>query len=69
MGNNDHIPTSEVLQDINDTQKEIDNYRDEKEVLMRNPQSNRLRIYMIDGQISQREQFINQLNEIIKERQ
>ena len=32
-----HIPTFEIEKDISDTQKEINDYRDELTVLMRNP--------------------------------
>ena len=66
---NEHIPTEEVIQDIKDTQKEVDDFRDEKAVLMRNPQNNRVKIYMLEGKISQRETFIKQLNVLLSERQ
>ena len=68
MSNNDSITTSEIKQDIEDTQKEIDGYQDEKDVLMRNSQQNKVRIYMLEGRISHRESFIKQLNKIIEER-
>jgi len=66
---NEHIPTEEVIQDIKDTQKEVDDFRDEEAVLMRNPQDNRVKIYMLEGKISQREKFIKQLNVLLSERQ
>ena len=62
---NDSIPTKEIAQDITDTQKEINNYVDEKSILMRNPQENKLRIYLLDGKISQRTDFINKLQQIL----
>ena len=68
MSNNDSITTSEIKQDIEDTQKEIDGYQDEKDVLMRNSQQNKVRIYMLEGRISHRESFIKQLNKNIEER-
>jgi len=66
--NNDHIPTEEINQDIKDTQKEVDDFRDEKDVLMRNPQENKLRIYMLEGKINQEEAFIKKLYIILSER-
>ena len=66
--NNDHIPTEEIEQDIADTQREINDYQDEKEILMRSPQENRTRIYLLEGRISQRETFIKQLNKILVDR-
>ena len=62
---NDHISTEEINQDIIDTQNEINDYQDEKDVLMRNPQENRTRIYLLDGKIKQRIDFISKLNQII----
>lgn len=62
---NNDIPTSTIFQDIADTQKEIADFQDEKDVLMRNPQQNRLKIYTLEGRISQRVDFINNLQQII----
>lgn len=61
-----HIPTEEVLQDIADTQKEIDQYKAELEALERNPVENKLPIYMRQGKISTRENFIIKLNKILE---
>ena len=65
---NSHIPTEEIEQDIKDTQNEIDDYQDEKDILMRNPQDNRARIYLLEGKISKREDFINNLNKLLEQR-
>ena len=65
---NSHIPTEEIEQDIKDTQNEIDDYQDEKDILMRNPQDNRARIYSLEGKISKREDFINNLNKLLEQR-
>ena len=65
---NAHIPVSEIKQDISDTQKEIDNYRDESQVLERNPVENKLRIYMLRGRIGQRETLIERLNGLLLQR-
>ncbi len=62
---NAHIADSEIKKDISDTQKEIDNYRDESRVLERNPVENKLRIYLLSGRISQREAFIEKLNKLL----
>ena len=66
--NFNHIPTEEIKVDIADTKKEIDDYRDEQCVLERNPVENKVRIYMLGGRISQRQEFINKLNKIIESR-
>ena len=62
---NDNIPTSEIEQDIKDTREEIDNYRDEKNILMKNPAENRVRIYFLGGKISRRQIFIDKLQQIL----
>ena len=62
---NNHIPTSEILTDINDTEREIEDFQDEKDVLMRNPTDNKVRIYMLEGKILKREEFIEKLNCIL----
>ena len=60
--NNSHISISEIEQDIEDTQKEINQYQEELNVLIKDRQSNKLPIYMKEGKISQRESFIKKLN-------
>lgn len=54
-----------IIRDISDTQKEIDDYEEQRSVLMENPQDNKVRIYMLGGHISQREDFIRKLNSIL----
>ena len=66
--NNNHIPTAEIEQDIIDTEKEIKDYQDELDVLMRNPSENKVRIYLNEGKISQRQLFIEKLKKILSER-
>ena len=46
-----NISSLEVNQDITDTQREIDNYRDELQVVERNPAENKVQIYMLQGKI------------------
>ena len=58
----------EIKQDLVDTQREINNYREELEILMRNPQENKVRMYLLKGRINQREVFIKILNKILSKR-
>jgi hypothetical protein len=51
----DHISDEEIENDIQAILLENKNYSDEKDVLMRNPQQNRLRIYLLEGHISANE--------------
>ena len=69
LKSNDNIPTSEIQVDIADTEKEIKDYQDEKDILMRNLHENKVRIYMLEGRILQRQEFIDKLNQIIKYRE
>lgn len=66
---NSHIPTNEILTDINDTEREIKDFQDEKDILMRNPVDNKVRIYMLEGRILERQEFIEKLNQIIAYRE
>ena len=65
----DHISTDEIIQDIKDTEREIKDYNDELEILMRNPPQNKLRIYMIEGHLIGHKKFIKKLNKIINFRE
>jgi hypothetical protein len=47
----DHVTDEELQNDIEDIQRENKNYSDEKDILMRNPSQNKLRIYMLEGRI------------------
>ena len=62
------ISTQEIKDDIEVTQLEIDGYIRENTILNINPQRNRVKIYMNNGAISQREDFINKLNNILDDR-
>ena len=62
---NDSIPTSEILQDIEDTQNEINDFQAEKDILMKRPTENKVRIYLLEGNILKRQDFIGELNQII----
>ena len=62
------ITTDNITTDIKDTEKEIEDFRDEFKVLNRNPVSNKERLYMIQGHISSREEFVEKLNQILEYR-
>lgn len=61
----DDIPTSEVEQDILDTQKEVDQLKKELDALSGNPVDNKVQIYFREGKISQRLAFISTLEQIL----
>lgn len=65
---NDNIPTNEIEQDINETQREIDQYQKELDALIGDRQGNKLAIYMREGKISQRKEFVSNLNSILEYR-
>jgi len=62
---NDHILTSEIEQDIEDIQEEIDQFEEELEVLIKDRKKNRLDIYMREGRIAKRKDFISKLQSIL----
>ncbi len=65
---NDNVLTSVIIQDINDTQREIDQFQNELDALMGDTQSNKLAIYMREGKISKRKEFVIDLNSILEYR-
>jgi archaellum component FlaC len=65
---NDNISTTEIEQDINETQREIDQYQKELNALMGDRQGNKLAIYMREGKILQRKEFVSNLNSILEYR-
>ena len=67
MDNNSHIPFEEMLQDLKDTQKEIDQFYEEIDVLSKDRERNKLAIYINEGRIGQHREFEMQLKRIIKE--
>ena len=62
---NEHIPTNEIEQDIAETQREIDQYEKELDALIGDRQGNKLAIYMREGKISQRKEFVGNLQSIL----
>lgn len=62
---NEHIPTNEIEQDIAETQREIDQYEKELDALIGDRQGNKLAIYMREGKISQRKEFVSNLQSIL----
>lgn len=67
MDNNSHIPLEEMLQDLKDTQKEIEQFYEEIDVLSKDRERNKLAIYINEGRIGQHREFEMQLKIIIKE--
>ena len=65
---NDNIPTSVIEFDIAETQREIDQYQKELDALIGDRQGNKLAIYMREGKISQRTEFVSDLNSILEYR-
>lgn len=65
---NDNIPSAEIQQDIKETQMEIDSFEKELNVLRENPVQNKLEIYMREGKILKRKEFIENLNQILEYR-
>jgi len=65
---NDNILTSEVEMDIAETQREIDQYQKELDALIGDRQGNKLAIYMREGKISKRKEFVSNLNSILEYR-
>ena len=63
--NNDHIPTSEIKADIEITKSEIKQYKEELDVLMKNPSNNRLEIMKREAWISERKKFVDKLDQIM----
>ena len=62
---NEHIPTNEIEQDIAETQREVDQYQKELDALVGDRVGNKLSIYMRVGKISQRKEFISNLQSIL----
>ena len=63
-----NIKNSEIQIDIDDTQKEINQYELELETLRRNPPENKMSIMSLEVKISKRKNFIKSLNEILNYR-
>lgn len=62
------IPTEEIKKDISDTQAEIDEYKAINEIKRLNPFQNKTEIYMNEGKISNRQEFLDKLNKILEYR-
>lgn len=63
-----HISTEEIRKDLSDTQREKEQFEKELTALEGNRQGNKLQIYMTEGKISQRQEFINKLNQVLEYR-
>lgn len=65
---NNHIPTAEVEKDLQDTESEIKDFQDELNILLRHPQENKVRIYLLTGNVSIEKEFCEKLKEILEYR-
>ena len=63
-----HISTTEIEQDLLDTENELRDYQDELEILQRRPQENKVRIYLLKGHCSIHQDFCDSLKEILEYR-
>ena len=61
----EHIPTSEIRQDIAATKREIDQYQKELDAFMGDRQNNKMAIYITEGKILNRKDFINKLQLVL----
>ena len=66
---NKQIPTEEILTDIRWTRSEVETYQAELDVLRKNPVENKLQIYLREGKISKRIEFIENLERLLGYRQ
>lgn len=62
------ISLEEMLNDLRITNQEIDQLKLENSILGNNYLENKLKIYMNEGRILQREDFVNKLKNIINEK-
>lgn len=60
------IPDQEVELDIAETERECKDFKDELDVLDRNPHENKLRIFFLRGKIGQRQEFIAKLKKLLQ---
>ena len=66
---NKHIPDEEIRTDIRLTRSEVETYQAELDVLRKNPVENRLQIYLREGKILKRIEFIENLERLLEYRQ
>jgi len=63
-----HIPTDEVIKDLEITEKELKDFEDEQSILNKNPQQNKVRLYMLGGHILNRKSLISKLKQVLESR-
>ena len=64
----ERISTEEIKQDVQNTKDEIHQYQEEISVLSNNRIKNKVDIYIRQGRIFERENFISKLEELLKHR-
>ena len=63
-----HIPTEEIERDIKDTELEIEEFQTEIDALSVNRERNRVELYIREGKIIQRRDFVSKLKSILEYR-
>lgn len=63
---NSHIPVDVIQKDIEDTEKEIDRFNRELMILRETPLENKLRIYLLLGGITSREDFVENCKQCLE---
>jgi len=61
-----HIPLEEMLSDLEVTKKELSQFQNENSILSKDYSRNKLAIYLNEGRIIQRKEFISKLEQLIK---
>ena len=62
------IPGEVIIEDYNETLKEIELYRSEYEFLKRDYEANKIRMYIITGRIHERKDLLKKIRQILIER-
>lgn len=62
-----HIPIEEMLEDLRITNKEIQQFEEEINILKKDYKRNKLAIYFNEGRIIQRRSFVEKLEQLIKQ--
>ena len=63
-----YIPTEEVKEDLRLTEQEAKDLQDQLDILNKNPIDNKMEIYLKQGKLAKRKEFITLLKDILKER-
>ena len=61
-----YIPTEEVKEDLRLTEQEAKDLQDQLDILNKNPIDNKMEIYLKQGKLAKRKEFITLLKDILK---